>query len=54
MMPPATKIQSTIYTDAAATIGAGRGVLSTKPLRLSSTAPKPMIVGLKVVPSPVA
>ena len=32
----------------------GRGVASRNPLRLSSTAPNPMIVGLNVVPIPDA
>ena len=54
MMPPATKIHSTMYTVAAPTMTTGRSVLSMNALRLSSTAPKPRIVGLKVTPSPAA
>jgi hypothetical protein len=54
MMPPATTIHRTMYTVAAATMTTGRMVLSMKALRLSSTAPKPRIVGRKVTPSPAA
>ena len=43
-----------MYTAAVPTMMRGREVLSMKALRLSRTAPKPMMVGLNVTPTPVA
>ena len=54
MMPPARNSQTTMYAAAAATTTAGRAAASANALRLSSTAPKPMIVGRNATPTPDA
>ncbi len=54
MMPPERNDQTTSHAATAPAIVVASGTLSSRSLRLRSTAANPMIDGTNVVPSPVA